>query len=288
MVQPLDVVRTRMQADAAVKASQGSIATLQTVLKERGVRGLWMGTGPTVIRLSVGAGLHMVLLENIKNVLQTQLSNGTMHLSNINAALAGGLSRALAAALLCPITVVKTRMEFGNAKNMQYRNTWHALRTISKTEGVGGLYRGLGPTVLTNAPFSAFYYMFYTRLKETLQGEGRPQAAINFTSGVVAAVGATLLTQPTDVVRTRIQLGLTTSAAAGTAKSTAWKTLTEVFSRQGANALFTGAAPRIIKRTTQTALVWTMYEELVPRLSAVWFMALDRAEEMRKQDTKSQ
>ena len=30
-----------------------------------------------------------------------------------------------------------------------------------------------------------------------------------------------------------------------------------------------GIAPRVLKRTAQTALVWTLYEELVPRLLAI-------------------
>jgi hypothetical protein len=34
-----------------------------------------------------------------------------------------------------------------------------------------------------------------------------------------------------------------------------------------------GAAPRILKRTLQTALVWTLYEELVPRMSALYMLA---------------
>lgn len=35
-----------------------------------------------------------------------------------------------------------------------------------------------------------------------------------------------------------------------------------------------GAAPRVLKRTLQTALVWTLYEELLPRLSAVYHLAV--------------
>jgi solute carrier family 25 protein 38 len=38
-------------------------------------------------------------------------------------------------------------------------------------------------------------------------------------------------------------------------------------------ALAAGAAPRILKRTLQTALVWTLYEELVPRMSALYMLA---------------
>ena len=34
-----------------------------------------------------------------------------------------------------------------------------------RTEGLRGMYAGLGPTALSQAPFSALYYMFYTRLQ---------------------------------------------------------------------------------------------------------------------------
>ena len=33
--------------------------------------------------------------------------------------------------------------------------------------------------------------------------------------------------------------------------------------------MLAGAGPRVVKRTLQTALVWTLYEELQPRLAAV-------------------
>lgn len=55
--------------------------------------------------------------------------------------------------------VVKTRMEAGNAQG--YANTFHALSCIVKQEGVRGLFRGLVPTVLTNAPYSGLYFMIY-------------------------------------------------------------------------------------------------------------------------------
>ncbi len=35
----------------------------------------------------------------------------------------------------------------------------------------------------------------------------------------------------------------------------------------GARTLMAGVAPRIAKRTLQTALLWTLYEELVPHMS---------------------
>ena len=43
-----------------------------------------------------------------------------------------------------------------------------AFRSIARQESPAGLFRGLGPTVLTNAPFSALYYMFYRQMQTRL------------------------------------------------------------------------------------------------------------------------
>lgn len=49
-VQPLDVVKTRMQADAARGTATSAVTTLRTIVAHDGVRALWQGTQPTVIR----------------------------------------------------------------------------------------------------------------------------------------------------------------------------------------------------------------------------------------------
>lgn len=222
------------------------------IVKAGGIRGLWQGTGPSVLRVGAGAGVHFVLLEQVKAMLLAAPASGPVEtLTAAGAALAGGahvgrcwrrlwlvygtqgckmelplgqhplwgvhearaccfipslnawdvcgcmqrfpdqacpvfpsdptppypsthptlacagLSRAAAAVLLCPITVVKTRMEYAtdDVSVPRYRNTAHALASIARQEGPRGLFRGVLPTVLTNAPFSGLYYMFYTQLK---------------------------------------------------------------------------------------------------------------------------
>ena len=48
------------------------------------------------------------------------------------------------------------------------QSTFTSLGNILKEEGPRGLVRGMGPTILTNAPFSALYYLFYTRLRKEM------------------------------------------------------------------------------------------------------------------------
>lgn len=80
--------------------------------------------------------------------------------------------------------------------------------------------------------------MFYTQLQSSLSAPDRPQTLVNFGSGCAAAVAATLLTQPADVVRTRMQLGLSAGGMGALA------TLSTAFQQQGMAALLTGRAVR--------------------------------------------
>lgn len=65
------------------------------IVKVKGVRGLWQGTQPSVLRVGLGAGLHFVLLEQMKSGLLTLQAAGggsNTQLSAAGAALAGGKS----------------------------------------------------------------------------------------------------------------------------------------------------------------------------------------------------
>ena len=84
-----------------------------------GCRGLWRGTAPTVLRLGMGAGLHFCFLDSIKAGLERRRPDGK--LTSMDAFIAGGLSRAGAAIISCPVTVVKTRMEYGGPGGTHYK-----------------------------------------------------------------------------------------------------------------------------------------------------------------------
>jgi solute carrier family 25, member 38 len=179
------------------------------------------------------------------------------------AAHAGGLSRGLATVILSPISLIKTKMEATGAYILAPRNNIYTVaRSITQQHGVRGLWRGVVPTILSNAPFSGIYYCVYNEIRKAASGSGNPQMAVNFGAGIFAAMAATLATQPTDVFRAWVQLG----AARGASESAA------ALRKHGSRVLMSGAMPRFLKRSLQTALVWTMYEELLPMMTS--FMTL--------------
>lgn len=178
-----------------------------------------------------------------------------MHVS-----VAGSLSRGLATAILSPISLIKTKMEATGAYMLAPKNNIIAVaRGITQQHGIRGLWRGVVPTILSNAPFSGIYYCVYNEIRKASRGLDSPQTCINFAAGIAAAMVATLATQPTDVFRAWVQLG----AAKGATESAA------ALRQHGGRVLMSGAMPRFLKRSLQTALVWTLYEELLPMMTSI-------------------
>jgi solute carrier family 25 protein 38 len=91
---------------------------------------------------------------------------GTVSASSLRSFFAGAAARSIAAAVMSPVSVVKTRQEWAVRGSSPYRSTPHAVWMIGRTEGVAALYSGLVPTIVRDAPFSGIYYTFYGHLKD--------------------------------------------------------------------------------------------------------------------------
>ena len=74
-------------------------------------------------------GVHFLALEFIKDAVYNSSKRGAQkkhgELSSGQAFVSGGLSRAVAAAVTCPVTVVKTRMEYVDASSVRYKVVTH-------------------------------------------------------------------------------------------------------------------------------------------------------------------
>ena len=74
-------------------------------------------------------------------------------------------------------------MEYAALSGVVYRNTAHALVTIARQERLRGLFSGLGPTLLRDAPYSGLYLLMFSNIRDAM---GAGEAA-----GPETAVGTT-------------------------------------------------------------------------------------------------
>ncbi|XP_017797717.1 PREDICTED: solute carrier family 25 member 38-like [Habropoda laboriosa] len=254
LFQPLDLVKTRLQSRVNLHLDtprNGTLGTVIHIIKNENVFGLWRGMTPSITRVVPGVGLYFSSLHWLKHTLHLKDP-----LTPTEALLLGITARSMTAALLIPITVVKTRFE---SDVYRYKSVGQALKLIYKQEGVRGLSSGLIPTLLRDAPYSGLYLTFYTQLKNVISKTDLPcsisSAPIHFSCGILAGIFASIVTQPADVIKTKIQLYPNEFKGV---RNAAFR----VYKKYGMLGYFKGIVPRMLRRTLVTAMAWTVYEEV--------------------------
>lgn len=205
-------------------------------------------------------------------------SSSLAKLSNTGNLLAGSAARAFAGFLLMPLTVIKVRYE---SSLYDYNSIPSAARDILRRNGLGGFFAGFGATAIRDAPYAGLYVLFYEQSKKRLsasrfflsseddrsksEGAGGMRtmgfsraAAINFSSAMAAGVLCSVLTNPFDAVKTRIQLqpGEYKNMFAASRK---------MLAEEGVRSMWDGLMLRMSRKALSSALAWTVYEELIRR-----------------------
>ncbi|XP_053562506.1 mitochondrial glutamate carrier 1 [Bombina bombina] len=78
---------------------------------------------------------------------------------------------------------------------------------LLRTEGVRGLYKGLGATLLRDVPFSVIYFPLFSNLNKLGQVSPEERAPFihSFMAGCIAGSTAAVAVNPCDVIKTRLQ-----------------------------------------------------------------------------------
>ncbi|GMP83450.1 hypothetical protein CsSME_00037357 [Camellia sinensis var. sinensis] len=131
-------------------------------------------------------------------------------------AAAGAAAGAIAATFVCPLDVIKTRLQVHGLPEAHHSGPngsiiITSLQNIIRTEGLKGLYRGLSPTLVALLPNWAVYFRVYGYLKDLLHTHVNNSGQLTFGSNMIAASGAGAVTaiaaNPLWVVKTRLQVG---------------------------------------------------------------------------------
>lgn len=157
---PTEVIKSKMQTNAFGSLS----STVRTVLAERDGRavgssilgGLYRGLGITLMREVPFAFIQFPIYERLKLELvrRTRSSSSSrdglvVECSPIQAAACGSVAGGIAAALTCPLDVVKTRLMLGTDKlGVPYLGVGDVVQRLAKEEGKAVFLSGIQPRVM--------------------------------------------------------------------------------------------------------------------------------------------
>lgn len=154
--------------------------------------------------------------------------------------LSGGIAGIVAKSAIAPLERVKILYQVNHSQYREHATIPRKLTAVLKEEGVRGLFRGNGATVLRIFPYAAIQFMTYEQLIKwfNLPPRGAHKDAslktslISLASGSAAGVVSVIFTYPLDLMRARmavehVSMGGLTSAFVRYLKQGGWKGLTK-------------------------------------------------------------
>ncbi|KAG1671175.1 hypothetical protein FOA52_010111 [Chlamydomonas sp. UWO 241] len=182
--------------------------------------------------------------------------------------LAGGVT----AFIMCPLDVLKTRLQVGGAASpLAKAGIIGGLRQIAANEGARALYKGLTPSLIALLPNWAVYFTAYDFLKFYLveQGAGWPTLAVQMGAASGAGLATLLVTNPLWVAKTRMQTQDLPSVRASTKRAPyrgALHALYRIGADEGLAGLYAGIVPSLVG-IAHVGILFPLYEGLKNKMA---------------------
>uniref|UniRef100_A0A7S4NDE0 Mitochondrial carrier protein n=1 Tax=Odontella aurita TaxID=265563 RepID=A0A7S4NDE0_9STRA len=302
---PVIVVKVRQQVlnastsatdTAPPRAHQQSASSIvrESLSSPQNARTLFRGL-PVVLTLAVPARVvYIGVLENSREgigdaltraVAQADFGPDEAHalIATVSGGAAGGLAAMSAQMIIVPMDVVSQRQMVMDNVAYEARGTASAVvRSIIRTEGLGGLFAGFGLSLFSSLPTGSVWWATYAGCQVWIRHylwpplssakslvevnnsdtsaatESLKKLTMQLTSGLGAAVVASSLTMPLDTVKTRLQVQKGTSNG-----GSSYMEVTRILYRSsGVPGFYRGLGPRIAHMGLWGTILSSAYELL--------------------------
>ncbi len=222
-------------------------------------RGLYAGAAPLIVGSSGKQAARWTAYTTASNALRDK--NGNLSIgANIVSGICAGVSEAVFA--VTPMETVKTRVAdaqrtAGSGKGPSYKGSLDATIQILKSEGPGGIYRGVVPTILKQATNQAVRFPVHSMFMAVLAGEDKVRRANPLVSGLAGALAgavSVIVTMPQDTVKTRMQSNDAKSLYSGTMDC-----FKKILRNEGPAFFFAGTLPRLVRVSLDVGITFTIF-----------------------------
>ncbi|KAG6003284.1 hypothetical protein E4U21_002211 [Claviceps maximensis] len=246
---PIDVVKTRIQVDDAMKGLN-MVRAARTIVANEGTSALLTGFGPTAVGYLVQGGGKFAGYEYFKKQY-ISLVGGPERAVNSRMAIylgASATAELFADVLLCPLEATRIRLvsQRGYATGLA-----SGFMRIARDEGFRGFYSGFVPLLFKQVPFAVGQFSVHEAVNEVIYRSMGPKrkakltslesTAVELTSGLAAGAAAAVLSHPADTLLSAINKG------AGDKRQSATSRMFQLAKEFGPRRLMlTGLGPRVV------------------------------------------
>lgn len=271
---PIDVIKTRMQLDNELGSQhesrniyhnryyRGLVRGAARIAHEEGIRGLYKGITPSLMREASYSTLRLGLYEPLKEWFgATDPAHSPLWKKVCSGAIAGAIGSAIA----CPTDVVKIRlMALPSGNKWEYRHTFHAFQAIVANEGIRGLWTGVNATVKRSALVSATAVSSYDHAKHKILNAGLLQEGpvLHIMASSIAGFVTNCVSSPMDMVRTRYMNQKKDCNKKPLLYRGTIDCIAKTVHKEGLFGLYKGFIPNWTRTGTHTVVTFFVFEQL--------------------------
>lgn len=295
---PLQTVNTRQQTERGTAKEKRKLTTLEQmcqVVKQEGWDRLYGGLGPSLVGTAASQGVYYYFYQIFRTKAETaaikrkEKGIGDGSVGMLSSLVVAALSGCVNVLLTNPIWVVVTRMQTHTKKSKPDRTlpltaeeimlaavdpppfgTGHAIQEVYDESGVLGFWRGVFPTlIMVSNPAMQFmlYETFLKKLKRrrssTIESDHNVTALEIFLLGALAKLGATVVTYPLLVVKSRLQAKQVTGGDRRHQYRGTLDAILKMIRYEGVYGFYKGMGTKIVQSVLAAAVLFMVKEELV-------------------------
>jgi len=264
-VAPIERVKLLLQtqdASTQIKGNmkyKGIVDVFVRVPKEEGFAAFWRGNLANVIRYFPTQALNFAFKDTYKKIFCPYDPKKEFWKFFAGNLASGGAAGATSLMFVYPLDFARTRLAADVGKGpetRQFNGLVDCLGKIYKSDGLAGLYRGFGISVLGIIVYRACYFGGYDTAKRSILKPDTHVVYKFMVAQVVTGISG-LLSYPLDTVRRRLmmQSGRKDVMYTGT-----FDCIRKIAANEGSKAFFKGALSNII-RGAGGSLVLVLYDE---------------------------
>lgn len=259
---PLDLLKVQMQTQQEGKVSV--IRLTGQIVSKHGVLALYNGLSASLTRQLTYSTTRFGIYE----VAKQAISPGGEAIPFHKRVFLAGLAGAAGGLIGTPADMVNVRMQndmkLPPESQRKYKNVFDGLWRVYRHEGVGRLFSG-GTTATSRAVLMTIGQLsFYDQVKAYLLNSGffADNLTTHFLASLAAGAVATTLTQPLDVLKTRVM-----NAKPGEFNGL-WAVVVYT-AKLGPLGFFKGYVPAFVRLGPQTILTFVFLEQLRQNLGTI-------------------
>jgi solute carrier family 25 (adenine nucleotide translocator) protein 4/5/6/31 len=240
----------------------GIIECFKRTSAEEGVISFWRGNTANVIRYFPTQALNFAFKDKFKALFGFKKADGYWPWFAGNLA-SGGLAGGTSLFFVYSLDYARTRLA-NDAKaakgggDRQFNGLIDVYRKTLASDGIAGLYRGFGPSVVGIVVYRGLYFGLYDSLKPVvLVGPLEGSFLAAFLLGWTVTTGASTASYPLDTVRRRMMM---TSGQAVKYKSS-FDAFKQIVAAEGVKSLFKGCGANILRGVAGAGVI-SMYDQL--------------------------